>query len=123
MQCNVTNVTYIYLLVSTCTSTYLIFSEPNVDYEEDDANKGNGSNKDKFYKQVFWTIFESLKTIISLTSMKITVFFKIHPKNISGIPLASVHDNQFIPMVIFFIHFHCKELSVNAHSTDMPMTA
>ena len=61
--------------------THLIFSQPDVDYEQDDANKGDGSNEDKFYKQIVWTSFESLKRIIvNLSSMISTFIFKIYPK-------------------------------------------
>ena len=74
-------------------TTHLIFSKSNVDYEEDDANKGDCTNKDKLCKQVIWTSFKTLESIISLTSMKTAFFFKIDPKNISrfGTPWASIH--------------------------------
>ena len=32
-------------------------------------------------------------------------------------------DYPQLPVVIFFVHFHCKELFINAHSTDIVMTA
>ena len=41
-------------------NTHLIFSQPEVDYEQDDANKGDSSNEDEFHKQIVWASFESL---------------------------------------------------------------